>query len=96
MSTPEIYVPYEALALDMEATDESTEAFVRSLFPYADKEQIANVKMFAAGKILEGIVQGIELTDPNPMATTEAYTQGYDEGYNEAMEDAVIDEEGES
>ncbi len=91
----EVYVPYEITAVELEKTDESTAIFVRSLFPDASDEQIAMVKLFATGKILDGICQGIELNDLNPMATIDAYKQGYrngfDEGYVEATE-TLLDE----
>ncbi|HUP26324.1 MAG TPA: hypothetical protein VM124_01595 [Candidatus Limnocylindrales bacterium] len=82
--TAERFIPYHATAEAMAGQDDSPALFLRSLFPDATDEQVAQFEEYTAGKILDGIYYGLEATSNEPVAPIEAYRFGRAEGYEDA------------
>lgn len=81
------YVPYEATAEVIAASDDSPELFLRSLFPDATYEQIQTLRLYTAGKILDGIHYGLALSTEDPISPLRAHLMGVEDGYEQAIID---------
>lgn len=79
------YIPYLATAEAITAGDDSPELFLRSLFPGATDEQIASMRLYTTGKILDGIHYGLALSSEDPIGSLEAYRMGEIDGFERAQ-----------
>lgn len=95
MSESHTYVPYEATAHYLVGADPGFETFVRSLFPDTDKQQMATLKSFVAGRVLEGIDCGLGLNCDDPGSSAEEYVRGYVQGRQDAQSHCTRNKRGE-
>jgi hypothetical protein len=88
-SSPEVFVPYLAIAEAEIKYDNSPELYLLSLFPNATPEQIASFNLYSLAKFHDGLVHGVRITGEadNQMTVIEAYNLGVSEGIARNDED---------
>lgn len=83
---PDTYIPFEATASSIIASDKTHARFLIALFPEATKEQIACFALYLTGIMHDGILMGLDLSGCNPIGEIEAYQIGVKEGLNRKSE----------